>query len=178
MKKVIAIIIVVALLCFYAFLIVKYIENHVSLWDAEFGSFLAGIFAPLSAVGTILVSYYIYRVTSMKSRADMDLKLIIETYQRIAEAFELLKQSKEDRDSNMAVYYERKLKVDSILMLNLIKRYPRRTTDFKKIETNLYGINVNPNHESEYKELAENMQNFCYELDSEIIKNEFSYTIK
>ena len=169
MNRRILYIIIISLICLYIFLIYKYFADNGFVLSAELGNYLSGIFAPLSAFGTLFVSYYIYKMTSKESRADNDFRQIIKTYQRIADSYEMLKQYKErDNNSEMTTYYERKLKVDSILMVNLINRYPSKNINKQKLIKNLYGINVNPNYESDYKELAENIQNFCYELDPEV----------
>ena len=137
------------------------------LFNSEFGNYLSGIFAPVSAVGTIVVSYLIYKLTSTEKRADDDFKIIISIYFKIGESFELLKRQNlnndlfDDHDS----YYERQIKVNCMLLLNYIKRYPNKKSSTQELEKTIMAINANPNHESDYIELAREFQNFCFALN-------------
>lgn len=163
----------------YILLIWYYLRANNYSVDITFSTFLANIFVPLSAISTVVVSFYIYKMSSREKRADNDFKIILQTYYRIVDTYELLKQTKE-KECNSAIIenIERKIKVDSILMLNMLRRYPTNKTDLLKIEGNLYGISLHPDRDFEYDELATNIQNFFYDIDPHIIKTKDGYTFK
>ena len=133
--------------------------------------------APISAIGTIAVSYLIYELTSTERRADDDFKIIIGIYYKIEESFELLKKQnlKNDLFDDHNSFYERQIKVDCMLLLNYIRRYPHKKYDIKKLEDVIMAINVNPNYESDYIKLAEEFQNFCFALNPD--RNTSSFTL-
>lgn len=95
---------------------------------SDFGVFLSGVFAPFSAIGTLALSYLIYKLSSTEKRADEDFKVIIAIYFRIEESFELLKRQSNKNDilDDHNSYYERQIKVDCMLLLNYIRRYPNK----------------------------------------------------
>lgn len=144
-----------------------YHNNYGIMFNSEFGNYLSGVFAPISAIGTIAVSYLIFKWTSTEKRADDDFKVIIGVYFKIEETFELLKRQNINIDflDDHYSYYERQIKVDCMLLLNYIRRYPNKKYSTERLEGVLMGIYVNPNHESDYIELATEFQNFCYELN-------------
>lgn len=134
--------------------------------NSDLGVFLSGIFAPISAIGTIIVSYLIYKLSSTEKRADDDFKMIIGIYYKIEETFELMNSLSDTfNDEKHKSIYERKLKVDSLLLLNYIRRIPNKRHNTINIEKALMGIYVNPHYETNYNELADEFQNFCYELN-------------
>lgn len=143
--------------------------NHCIIFNSDFGNYLSGVFAPISAIGTIAVSYLIFKLTSIEKRADDDFKVIMAIYFKIEESFELLKRQNikneflDDHDS----FYERQIKVDCMLLLNYIRRYPHKYST-KRLEFILYGIYANPNYESDYIKLATEFQNFCFELNPDL----------
>lgn len=147
------------------------------MFNAEFGNYLSGVFAPISAIGTIAVSYLIYELTSTERRADDDFKIIIGLYYKIEESFELLKKRnlKTDLSDDHNSYYERQIKVDCMLLLNYIRRYPQKNKSTRKLERTLMNINVNPNYEHDYIVLAEEFQNFCFALNPDW--NTLSFTL-
>ena len=172
-------------ICLLAIIFVIYIitmlynyhfQNGILL-NAEFGNYLSGVFAPISAIGTIAVSYLIYELTSTERRADDDFKIIIGLYYKIEESFELLKKQnlKNDLFDDHNSFYERQIKVDCMLLLNYIRRYPHKKYDIKKLEDVIMAINVNPNYESDYIKLAEEFQNFCFALNPDW--NTLSFTL-
>lgn len=144
-----------------------YQKEHGIVFDSDFGNYLSGTFAPLSAIATIAVSYLIYKLTTIEKRADDDFKLIIETYFKIEETFELLKRQNLNTDylDDHNSYYERQIKVECMLLFNYIRRIPNKKYSTHNLEKTLMGIYVNPNYEADYIELASEFQNFCFELN-------------
>lgn len=166
MKKII--ITIAFVLVFYLVLMVcLYQEEYGIVFDSAFGNYLSGTFAPLSAIATIAVSYLIYKLTTIEKRADDDFKIIVEIYFKIEETFELLKRQNLNTDylDDHNSYYERQIKVDCMLLLNYIRRFPNKKYSTYNLEKTLIGIYVNPNYESDYIELASEFQNFCFELN-------------
>lgn len=159
--------IIVVYLAIMAFV---YYKEFGIAYHHELGNYLSGIFAPISAFGTIVVTYYIYKLTSKERRADEDFRSIVGLYYKIQESFELLKKQTlfSSSDKNHNSYYERLIKVDCLLLLNYIRRYPNKKYNTENIEKAILGVYVNPNYESDYIELANEIQNFCYELNPDL----------
>ncbi len=172
--SIVAIIIIIG--SYVVFMLMVYFKGNGINFNADFGSYLSGVFAPISAVGTIVVTYLIYKLTSAEKRADDDFRIIVGIYFRIQETYEALKKQdyQSTIDDNHNSYYERQIKVDCMLLLNYIRRYPNKNYDTQNIEMTIWGIYVNPSHESDYIVLANEIQRFCYELnpdwDSSVIK--------
>lgn len=158
---------IIVIVVYIALIFYVYYKQFGFLYHNELGNYLSGAFAPISALGTIFISYLIYKLTTSDKRADEDFRLIIGIYFKIQETYELLKKQNhpssflDDHNS----YYERQIKVDCLLLLNYIRRYPKRKYSTKNIEKTIMGIYVNPNYESDYIELADEIQDFCYELN-------------
>ncbi len=168
------IVIIVVFLLAYIILIIMYTWNNPSHLNSEFGNYLSGIFAPISAIGSVVVTYLVYVFTSKKRRADDDFKQIANLFLRISEGYEKMKDNQvRGIDDNKVLFYERQLKTDSILMLNLIRRYPSNHCEISSMERTLMSIYVNPHYESDYINLTEEFQNFCYELNSKRNPNRF-----
>lgn len=165
-KKSIIYVVFIGITIYFAVFLILYYKYGI-VFNSDFGIFLSGISAPISAFATIIVSYLIYKLTSIEKRADDDFKVIIGIYYRIEESFELLKRQnlKNDLFDDHNSYYERQIKVSCVLLLNYIKRYPNKKSSTKKLEKTLMAISVNPNYESDYIELAREFQNFCYALN-------------
>ena len=62
-------------------------------------------------------------------------------------------------------YYERQIKVDCILLLNYIRRFPHKKSSTHNLERTIMAIYANPNYEYDYIDLAKECQDFCYELN-------------
>lgn len=134
--------------------------------NADNATVLSGFFAPISAVGTIIVAILLQKISKDENRADSDLKLIINTYYRIVETYGILiKERKSTDDFGKLKFYERQIEVDCILMDSLIKRYPSKKYDITIIQKNLKAIYLHMYDQKYYDELATHLQIFCRELN-------------
>ena len=167
MKKYSIIYIIIIIALYLAIMIVLYQKENGISFNSDFSIYISGIFAPITAIGTIAVSYLIYKLTSIEKRADDDFKIIIRIYFKIEETFELLKKQnlKDDIWGDHNSYYERQIKVDCILLLNYIRRFPHKKSSTQNLERTIMAIYANPNYEYDFIELARLFQNFCYELN-------------
>ena len=166
-RTIFVIALVIMILLWLAFSLCIYCIEYGIAYNSDLGNYLSGVFAPISAFGTIIVTFLIYKLTSIEKRRDDDFRLIIGIFYKIQETYELLK--KQNLSSNFLdshdSYYERQIKVDCLLLLNYIRRYPNKMYCINNIEKVIWGIYVNPSYESDYIKLADEIQNFCFELN-------------
>ena len=101
--------------------------NHLlSFWNFLLES------APLiSAVGMIVITYYVYHLSQKDTNRDHYLRYIVDLYYRIEDDSERLRiDCSKDRDTNCSVcfqhqkQYKRRISVNCILMRDYIKRFP------------------------------------------------------
>lgn len=167
---------IIVIFVYIAIIVYIYYKEFGFSYHYEFGNYLSGAFAPISALGTIFISYLIFKLTTSDRRADEDFKLIIGIYFKIQETYELLKKQNQPSSflNNHNSYYERQIKVDCLLLLNYIRRYPKRRNVTNNIEITIMSIYGNPNYESDYIELADEIQKFCYELNPDWDMSKFA----
>ena len=121
--------------------------------------------APVTALVTIVLTYYISKMSLLNNKKDCYLQYIIELYYRIEDDSHLLfdnyaSNSKEDEIKQNQ--YVRRIGVNCTLMAYYLKRFPGYYKDRTKFERILIYITYEPTRAEYYDILSDQFEKFCW----------------
>lgn len=117
---------------------------------------------------TILLTYYIYRLTNENSKKENYLRYIAESYYRIEEDFSnmLCESSPESKSKNEfknsnCKKYRRQIIINSTLMMYYVRRFPGYYKERRNFEIILYDLTRHPEKPELYDLLLTEFTKFC-----------------
>lgn len=123
------------------------------------------ISALVFALATIVLTFYIYKLSTINNKKDSYLQNIVDLYYRIEEDSCLLFEnfaSKGTDESTMCKRYSRRISVNCTLMVYYIKRYPGYYKDRGEFERLLINITEEPTNKQYYDSLSSQFEKFCW----------------
>lgn len=134
----------------------------------------------ISAIGMIIITYYVYRLTSEANKKEHYFSQIAKLYDKIEEEVLFLVLDKNDGQKNVShskkEQSSRRISVYSTLMIYYILRIPGYYDGRMEFMGILYRISRNPQNLDNYKELSEKHKEFCWELrEMKKVKHSFSF---
>lgn len=130
------------------------------IWNA-----IQGISAPVSAIGTLLMTYYVYRLTNRRNKKESYFRHMVDSYYRIEEDGNMLFMLDEKDFNNFVLVKEqckRRIAVNSALMNYYLLRIPGYYDDRWKFFAALYSLSRYPDDIERYSELSREFEKFCW----------------
>ena len=125
----------------------------------------------VTTVATCLMTYYVYRLTNKSRRIETYFKHIIELYIKIEEDLQVLYRLEESSEESTSFFSQyaveqslRRIKVYTTSMCYYTAKIPGYFDNRTKLLSVLIYISNNPNKFEYYEKLANELQNFCWEL--------------
>lgn len=128
------------------------------------------ISVPLSAIGTLLMSWCIYRLKNKASKKELYFGHIIDLYYKLENDFDIIykqNNSNKELNENDSVIREdclRHIEVNCTLMNYYILRIPGLYKERINFSIILRHLSHNPQDCTEYKKLSEKLKELCWEL--------------
>lgn len=135
-----------------------------------FWNSIVEISAPISALGTLLITWCVYRLNTRNSKKENYFRQMVELYYKIEEDYSILyglKFSNEDIEQKQDWQREqsiRRIGVNSTLMTYYLLRIPGYYKNRDKFLSFLYGITHDPQAPDNYDNLSKKFIEFCWEL--------------
>lgn len=122
---------------------------------------------PVTALVSIVLTYFIYKMSLLNNRKDCYLRYIIELYYRIEDDSHLLFEhyaSNNEEDKIKQKQYVRRIIVNCTLMVYYLKRFPGYYKDRNKFERILIYITYEPTRAEYYDILSDQFEKFSWEI--------------
>lgn len=151
------------------------IGNWNDVWNC-----LMGISAPISAIGMLIMTFYVYKLTSKGHKIENHFTHIVELYHKIEEdSRELISFDNDTSACTLNGRQEqcgRRIEVNSSIMIYYLMRIPgyyKKRMEFLGL---LCNISRNPYNQDYYTQLSEKFKDFCWEIhDKKKTKHSFPF---
>ena len=132
------------------------------LWTSDswrnFATYFSGMLAPVTAFGTIYITYFIYRLTDKDRRSDLYFERIVELYFELQDTYNLVcsKVGEKERAA-----YISSIQAHVRIMRYYLRRLPDLSYSVKSFDNALNHIWFEPTNDKYYKSLAIEFDSFC-----------------
>lgn len=126
-------------------------------------SFIIEISAPISAIGTLLMTWCLYRLNSKSDKKERYFRHMVDLYYKIEEDYSVVLNIGSNNNSTKRQSM-RRIEVNSSLMIYYLLRIPgfyKKRCEFLSI---LCDISHHPESYDNYDKLSYEFQEFCWEL--------------
>lgn len=127
----------------------------------EFATYLGGIVAPLTAIGTIWITYLVYKLNDDGHRSERYFEKIADLYWEIQKTHNII-QKEGNADSNTMTNLENGIRIQVQLMRYYLNRFPNLSHSIKSFDLALNNLWFEPINNEYHKSLAWEFENFCF----------------
>ena len=126
----------------------------------SFSTYLAGIVAPITAFGTIYITYLVYRLNANNNKTEQYFSKIVELYFHLVECYDNIKKSHCDNEKEQIC--SQKIKQFVALLRYYLNRFPDTDCPIDDFDKILNDISFEPINERNYQLLSKEFRRFCF----------------
>lgn len=162
--------IVVSAFLYIALAIALYMSNTICLfWGTSeewgyFASYIAGITAPVTALGTIYITYMVYKLSTDEQKREKYFDTIVDLFFRIEDTHQRMKDCLNSSAYENKEYSKCKHQIKQYIVLirHYLIRFPDRLHSVKDLDKILNHLYFDQDNEQYYKTLANEFESFCF----------------
>lgn len=141
------------------------IQKVIIVGIMEYVDIIYKISAPITAVATLLLTYYIYKLSSESNRKENYMQKMAELYYQIEDDSSAMFDILSSNSSSCEVQcrqFRRRIAVSCTLMVYYLMRIPGYYKDRTQFEKLLVYITYEPTKMDYYEELSAHFEKFCW----------------
>ena len=127
----------------------------------DFATYVAGIVSPITAIGTIWITYLVYRLNDDSRKSERYFEKIGNLYLNIQKTYNAIQNERNDDHKTMK-NSENDIKMQVQLLRYYLNRFPDLSHSIKSFDLALNHIWFEPLNNEYHKTLAMEFENFCY----------------
>lgn len=127
----------------------------------DFATYLAGMVAPITAIGTMWITYLVYKLNDDGRRSERYFERIVDLYWEIHNTHNNI-QNKEKDELNTMNKNENEIRMQVQLMRYYLNRFPDLSHSVKSFDLTLNHLWFEPMNNEYYKVLTSEFESFCY----------------
>lgn len=128
----------------------------------DFATYLTGMVAPITAIGTIWITYLVYKLNDNDHKSERYFEKIVDLYCDIQQTQNIIQKEENNVNDIAKVEYENKIRTQVRLMRYYLKRFPDVSHPIKSFDRVLNHLLFEPMNNEYYKALVSEFERFCF----------------
>lgn len=158
-KNTIIIIFTAFVLCVWAVFVAYERNTDNGFWrTTDFATYLSGIFAPITALGMIYITYMVYKLNEDRYQSEVYFSKIVELYFKIEDSYSHLERT---TDKQGAEDYANEIKMYAVLLRRYLILFSKKSHLVRNMNNVLTLIHIVPECKEFHMRLTENFETFC-----------------